>query len=173
MNQTWIRPVGADHSRECYRRCGHATNRSLTKLSFLALSSSAAITSRAAEMRRFFVVMAVLCAFASVIGSALTGAMAAEVGSTTAAFYTGPSSYFCATARTDGDQAPAFHPCGKMRNGLAVQCHADPGVLPWTGHGELMEISTVADSAIFLAPPRGEMQPSLRPPRTIESTTDA
>ena len=124
-------------------------------------------------MRRFFVVMAVLCALASVIGSAFTGAMAAEVDSTTTASYMGPSSYFCATAPTGSDQALAFHPCGKMRNGMAVECHLDQAILPWTGHGDLMELSTAAASAIFLAPPKGEMQPNFRPPRTIETTTDA
>src|SRR3569833_1809069 len=79
-------------------------------------------------MIRLLVLLAVLCALASVLGSAVTGALAADVE--TGSFSVGVSQTVASCETGDHEKAPVFRPCGKMKNGTAVPCSADQAVIP-------------------------------------------
>lgn len=68
-----------------------------------------------------------LFALASILGGTLSGALAAEA--------VGPSFTIASPLVDECPQEAAvtkhlsFRPCGKLRNGLAIQCHVDDGLV--------------------------------------------
>ena len=118
----------------------------------------------AAAMKLPLVIFALFCAFAAVLAPALGAGRAGDV----------PYAALSVVAATDGlactvsgaeQSAPIFKPCGKLLNGMAVLCHADPGILPLATAIPCPEAAAVA--ATVTAVPQLGTRPlgHYRPPR--------
>lgn len=116
-------------------------------------------------MHRLVLIIAIVLAVASVLGSAMSSALAADVDTALAARESGVS-LACDAGLADHGHAPAFKPCGKLRNGMAVQCHPDPGLLPVaalpapprpaaTRLGEPAPLARASTGRTLFRPPRG------------------
>ena len=107
--------------------------------------------------------IAVIFAVAAVVGAALSGASVAQAAPAAPGSLQAAS---CEVATTAGSPAaPAFHPCGKLRNGLAIQCHLDAAVLPATASGSDPIAPVVRDLARAPAWAPGFDSSLFRPPR--------
>ena len=118
-------------------------------------------------MNRLLVLVAVLCALASVLGSAVTGALAADVE--TGSFSVGVSQTVASCETGDHEKAPVFRPCGKMKNGTAVPCSADQSVMPAPFDVAFPLALARRYAAVSADRRRVPREGYFRPPRTIES----
>jgi len=80
-------------------------------------------------MKRWLIIIAFVFGVAATLGAALTGAQAAQVESSTVAAQLDARG-LCQSTDGHEHKAPVFKPCGKMRNGLAIQCHPCEALMP-------------------------------------------
>jgi hypothetical protein len=100
-------------------------------------------------------------ALAAVVGGTLSGASAALARAPVAAI---AQDTVCGPA-VDPQVGVAFHPCGKMRNGLAIQCHFDAGILVDPAAPVVNDIGATLLSSHRLDLPFADREGPYRPPR--------
>lgn len=110
--------------------------------------------------RQFIVIVFAVAALAV---SGLSGASAAAVVAGDAAVLS--AVVLGCEAGPERARVIAFHPCGKMRNGMTIQCHVDCGVVP--DPDASFVATTPGDAATIVSPPVFlEIDSSVyRPPR--------
>lgn len=76
-----------------------------------------------------------------------------------------PAAALACEAEAERAHAVAFHPCGKLRNGMAIQCHVDAGVMPVTGAPVVPAMRDAVVTAIPVGTSLELHSPVYRPPR--------
>lgn len=119
-------------------------------------------------MKLLITFMMIAFAFASVTVATLNAAMAAE-GRAVVAVSASPVVSDSCTVPHDKAGPVSFKPCGKLRNGMALLCHPDQGLLP----ARILDLPHVEPGHVALtraAPPTPARQAlPFRPPRIFGS----
>jgi len=115
-------------------------------------------------MKLLLLLFALCCALAAVLAPAIGSARAGDAHYAALSIVAATDALACLDA--DAEQsAPIFKPCGKLLNGMAVLCHADPGILPLAMAIPCPEAAPVAATATAVLQPGTQPLGHYRPPR--------
>ena len=109
-------------------------------------------------------IFALCCAFAAVLAPAIGSARAGDVHYAALSVVATTDALVCLDADAE-HSAPIFKPCGKLLNGMAVLCHADPGILPLATAIPCPEAAAVAATVTAVPQPGTRPLGHYRPPR--------
>ena len=109
-------------------------------------------------------IFAICCAFAAVLAPAIGSARAGDVHYAALSVVATTDALVCLDVDAE-HSAPIFKPCGKLLNGMAVLCHADPGILPLATAIPCPEAAAVAATVTAVPQPGTRPLGHYRPPR--------
>jgi hypothetical protein len=119
----------------------------------------------AAAMKLPLVLFALFCAFAAVLAPALGAGRAGDVHYAALSVVAATDGLACTVSGAE-QSAPIFKPCGKLLNGMAVLCHADPGILPLAMAVPCAAATPPAIAVATIAQPGTRPLGHYRPPRS-------
>lgn len=118
-------------------------------------------------MKLPLVIFALFCAFAAVLAPAIGASHAGDVQYGAPSIVAATDGLACTISDSE-HPAPVFKPCGKLLNGMAVLCHADPGILPLNLAVPCPPAAPVAVAVANIPQPGAQPLGHYRPPRSAD-----